>query len=490
MNTTGNNTTENNTTGNMLEKAYSAQDFRKEADKIIDLIAEHLEKSTSGETGKTIDRKAPREQLEFWEKEFSSEKLEDLYGLAKKILSHSVNFHSKGYMGHQVAVPLPVTALTSALTAYMNNCTTVYELGMAGNAMEKVVISHLAEKYGYKKGAAGFVTSGGSMGNLTALVTARTSSGIEEKDYPRLAVMVSAEAHYSVERAAKIMGIQSENIIKVPVGENYAIRTDLLETCYQQAVSEGKLVFCIIGCACTTSVGAHDDLEKIAEFAGKHQIWFHVDGAHGGAAIFSDRYRHLLKGIEHSDSLIVDFHKMLMAPSLSTAIIYNAGNRKINEFSPKAAYLWQDQLSEEWYNSAKHTMECTKPLSIVHTYAIMRIYGDEIYRQNVDTLYGLGEEFAEIIKKQEDMELAMEPSSNIVCFRYLPQNGDADVVNKKISEELLKDGTFYTVNTVVGGTFYLRATFMNPLTDRKSLEALILKIREIAGQVQVLPAVS
>lgn len=465
---------------NMMETAYSAEEFRREADRMMELIAKELDKSTAGTAGKTIEWQSPQEQLDFWEKEFSAQGGGDLSELAQKILSHSVNFHSKGYMGHQVAVTLPVTALTSALIAYMNNCTTVYELGMAGNAMEKVVISYLAKKYGYEKGAAGFVTSGGSMGNLTALVTARTSSGIEEKDYSRLAVMVSAEAHYSVERAAKIMGIRSENIIKVPVGENFAIRTELLEDCYQKAAAEGKIVFCVVGCACTTSVGAHDDLEKIAEFAGKHQIWFHVDGAHGGAAIFSDKYKYLLKGIEHSDSLIVDFHKMLMAPPLSTALIYNAGNRKINEFSPKAAYLWQDQLSEEWYNSAKHTLECTKPLSIIHTYAILKLYGDEIYRQNVDTLYGLGKEFSKLVGEQKDMEMALEPTSNIVCFRYLPEHGDADAVNKKISEELLKDGTFYVVNTSVHGKFYLRATFMNPLTDKGCMEALIEKIREIA----------
>ena len=200
-------------------------------------------------------------------------------------------------MGHQVAVPAPVTALTSALIAYMSNCTTVYELGMVGNAMEKVVITHLAETYGYGPGATGVITSGGSMGNLTALVTARTSSGIEEQDYYRLAVMVSAEAHYSVERAARVMGIRSENIINVPAGHDFAIRTDLLEEYYQKAVSDGKLVFCVVGCACTTSVGAYDDLDAMAGFSQAHSIWFHVDGAHGGAAIFSEKYRHLLHGI-------------------------------------------------------------------------------------------------------------------------------------------------------------------------------------------------
>lgn len=471
-----------NSETNLIEKAYSADEFKKLMPQVMDMITEQIESSRSAHSFKTINRLSPEEQLGFWENDFASQPCSSLSTLAEKILSHSINFHSRGYMGHQVAVTLPVTALTAALIAYMNNCTTVYELGMAGNAMEKVVISHLAEKFGYSKGATGFVASGGSMGNLTALVTARTSFGAEEKDWHRLAVMVSSEAHYSVERAAKIMGIPGENVIKIPVGDDYSIRPELLEDLYHQAVSEGKLVFCIVGCACTTSVGAFDDLEAIAAFAEKHQIWFHVDGAHGGAVIFSEKYRHLIKGIERSDSLIVDFHKMMMTPPLSTAVIYNARNRKINEFSPNAAYLWRDQLSEEWWNSAKHTLECTKPITILHTYAIMRLYGDELYRQNVDTLFDMGKQFAEMIKKEEHMELALEPKSNIVCFRYIPKEADAnvDAVNKKIADRLLEDGTYYVVSTAVHGNFYLRITLMNPFTDRQCMENLIDKIKEFA----------
>lgn len=470
------------TTENLISKAYSPEEFQKDAPKLMGMITKELESSLTREVPETIKRLLPEEQLRLWQEDFSSPVRADLPALMEKVMSHSVNFHSKGYVGHQVAVTLPVTALTSAMMAYMNNCTTVYELGMAGNAMEKVVISHLAGKFGYNEGATGFVVSGGSMGNLTALVTARTSSGIEEKDYHRLAIMVSAEAHYSVERAAKIMGIRSDNIIKVPVGDDFGIRPEVLESTYQQAVSEGKIVFCVVGCACTTSVGAFDNLEAVADFAERHQIWFHVDGAHGGAVIFSEKYKHLIKGIERSDSLIVDFHKMMMTPPLSTAIIYNAGNRKVNEFSPKAAYLWQDQLSEEWWNSAKHTLECTKPITILHTYAIMRLYGDEIYQQNVDILFDMGKQFAEMIKAERNMELALEPKSNIVCFRYITEGADADAVNKRIAQKLLEDGSYYVVSTTVRGEFYLRITIMNPFTDKTCLERLIAKIKEFAEE--------
>lgn len=470
------------TTENLMNKAYSQEEFKKDAPKLIDMISKELAASLTKEMPETIKRYSPEEQLRFWQEDFSSAALVELSVLMEKVMSHSINFHSKGYVGHQVAVTLPVTALTSAMMAYMNNCTTVYELGMAGNAMEKVVIDCLAEKFGYNKGATGFVVSGGSMGNLTALVTARTSSGIEEQNYYRLAIMVSEEAHYSVERAAKIMGIRSDNIIKIPVGNDFGIRSELLERTYQQAVSEGKIVFCVVGCACTTSVGAFDNLEAIADFSERHQLWFHVDGVHGGAVIFSEKYKHLIKGIERSDSLIVDFHKMMMTPPLSTAIIYNTGNRKVNEFSPKAAYLWQDQLSEEWWNSAKHTLECTKPITILHTYVIMRLYGDDIYQQNVDMLFDRGKQFAEMITAEKNMELAMEPKSNIVCFRYLPKNADADKINQIITQKLLEDGSYYVVSTRVRGKYYLRVTIMNPFTDKACLERLIVKIKEIAAK--------
>lgn len=464
----------------LLMQSYSADAFRKDAQQMLELIAVELENVQTEKNIKTIDRKSPQEQLAFWRQELAASTDCSLGELAQKIMQRSIRFHSKGYLGHQVAVTLPLTALTSALIGYLNNCTTVYELGMAGNAMEKVVVAHLAEKYGYGQRATGFITSGGSMGNLTALVTARTSSGVDERDYGRLAVMVSEEAHYSVERAAKIIGLPSDGIIKIPTGADFAMRTDLLESYYEKATAAGKIVFCVVGCACTTSVGAHDNLEKLADFAEKHNIWLHVDGAHGGAAIFSDKYKYLLKGIDRSDSLIVDFHKMLLTPPLSTALLYNSGHRKINEFSPQAAYLWQDQLSEEWWNSAKHTLECTKPLTVIHTYAIMRLYGDKLYQQNVDTLYDLGRQFAALIKEQEDMELALEPSSNIVCFRFIPAKGDIDEVNRQIAGELLRDGTYYSVSTSVRGNFYLRVTLMNPLTGMAELQGFLQKIREAA----------
>lgn len=468
---------------NLIQKAYSSENFREEAYKLIDFMANRMELAEQNLSHETIPWTSPEEQLKFWEEDFHLPPNDDLNHLWAQLFSHSINSRNHGYMGHQVAVPPAITTLTGAVISFLNNSTTVYELGMTANAMEKVVLNYLADKFGYNKNSTGVVTSGGSIGNLTALITARTSCNIPEKDYHRLAILVSKEAHYSVERAAQIMGIPKDNIIKIDSDCQHQIKISDLEPAYQTAVAQGKKVFCVIGCAGTTAVGAYDDLEKIADFAEQHKLWFHVDGAHGAAVVFSDKYKHLLNGIERSDSLIVDFHKMLMAPALSTAVLYNHKNKNVNEVSPSASYLWQNQQSDEWYNSAKHTLECTKPITILHTYAILKRYGDALYQQHIDYLYDLGKTFAHMVKSRNDMELAVDPECNIVCFRYHPKkelsNNDLDSLNRYIYDTLLKDGEFYIVNTTIDNHFYLRVSLMNPLTEKDDIEQLLNEIEMI-----------
>ncbi len=458
------------------EKIYSPEDFRLYGHQLIDLLADQLTESQSAGDLLTIDWKSPEDQLDFWSKDFDSPLLDTPQGLFKDVLSRSINLYNPKYMGHQVPPPAPMALLGSLLSGFLNNGAAVYEMGMTGNAIEKIVTENLGLKFGFGSDASGFVTSGGTLGNLTALLSARAAStnvwdaGSGEQN--NLAIMVSAESHYSVDRAARIMGLGTGGIIKIPVNDRFQLRTDLLDTYFAEARKAGKNVFCIIGCACSTSTGAYDDLQTIGEFAAKNHIWFHVDGAHGAPAIYSPLYKHLLKGVEMADSLIVDFHKMMMTPALSTAVIYKRAADSYKTFAQKAQYLWADQQKQEWHNSGKRTFECTKHVNIVCVYTLMRIYGDEVFKQNVETLYTLARDFADLVKKYQRFELAYEPQSNIVCFRYLSSNTGEDV-NQKILQDLLMDGRYYIVSTTLNDVFYLRTAIMNPLTTIKHLTGLL-----------------
>jgi len=463
-----------------ITRAFSPEEFRKNGHQLIDMLADHLSKNQSDDAMATLSWESPADQLRFWQDDFNSTRLDTPDELFKNVLSRSINLYSRNYAGHQVPPPAPAAVLGSLLSSFLNNGVAVYEMGMTGNALEKVVTEHLAHKFGYDDQASGFVTSGGTLGNLTALLTARAAvTDVWDHGYDQnnLAIMVSEESHYSVDRAGRIMGLGTEGIIKVPVNEKFQLRTDLLDEYLQKARSSGKTVFCIVGCACSTSTGAYDDLAAIGAFAAKNNIWFHVDGAHGAAAIYSPRHQYLLNGIERADSVIVDFHKMMMTPSLSTAVIYRQAKDSYKTFAQKAQYLWADQKKEEWHNSGKRTFECTKSMTILSVYTLMRMYGDELFKQNIEVLYSLATEFAALIRSKNNFELAYEPQSNIVCFRYSGGNA-ADDINKRILANLVTEGKYYIVNTILNDQFYLRTAIMNPLIRISDLAGLLERIEQ------------
>jgi L-2,4-diaminobutyrate decarboxylase len=357
---------------NLLTKAYAADDFRRFGHQLIDLLSDHLKTVQTAETPQTINWESPGNQLGFWKDDFNKPLIDGPDTLFRDILSHSIHLHSCGAMGHQVSPPAPAAILAAFLSSFLNNGLAVYEMGMAGNAIEKVVTSHLAKKFGFDEKASGLVTSGGTLGNLTALLAARASATTVWNDGnlpgQQLAVMVSEEAHYSVDRAVRIMGLGGDGTIKVPANEKFQMRCELLDDLLNEAKQQGKKVFCIIGSACSTSTGAYDDLEAIAAFAEKHQIWFHTDGAHGAPAVYSPKYKHLLNGISCADSITIDFHKMMLTPALSTALIFKRGSDAYHTFSQKAQYLWERQDTGEWYNSGKVTFECTKTMNVISAY--------------------------------------------------------------------------------------------------------------------------
>ncbi|MFD3000891.1 pyridoxal phosphate-dependent decarboxylase family protein [Pontibacter toksunensis] len=473
----------------VIEQAYDADRFRREGHQLIDMISDYLADARADRLEvQAIPWQRPEEQLAFWQEDFQKPLIKSPLGLFEEVMAKSIQVHRKRYIGHQTTPTLPVTVLSSALIALLNQGMGVYEMGMVGNTLEKVLTEHLANKLGYGSGASGFITSGGSLGNLTALLAARAAAtDIWHNGYAagvQLAVLVSEEAHYCIDRAARIMGLGQEGIIKVPVNEKFQMRTELLEQYYQKAVSEGKQVICVIGCAATTSTGSYDDLEAIAAFSEKHKVWFHVDGAHGAPAAFSSKYRHLIAGIEKADSVVVDYHKMMMTPSLSTALVFKRGSDAYKTFSQRAQYLWVEQESEEWYNGGKRSFECTKAMSALNVYTIFRTYGDDIFRENIERLYGMAEKFAAIILSNSKFELAYKPQCNIVCFRYKAE-GDLTPLNLAIRNALLEEGRFYIVQTVLKGELYLRVSIMNPLTTVDELQELLQNVEEKAAQVLV-----
>ena len=471
----------------LLHKVYDTEVFRKKGHELIDQLADHLDDKLQQKSGPAIHWNEPEDELAFWEDFLKNGNQEQLF---TEITKRTTYIHHPHYIGHQVTPTAPINALTGMISAMLNNGMAVYEMGMSPSAIERVVTDLLCKKIGFDTTSGGFITSGGTLANLTALLTARKvmletdiwNQGSEQQ----LGIMVSEEAHYCVDRAAKIMGLGEQGIIKIPTTADFRMDTSLLEDKHKEASAKGIHIFAIIGSAPSTATGMFDDLETVADFAKTKKLWFHVDGAHGGAAIFSPKYKTLLKGIDQADSVVIDGHKMMMMPALTTALLYKKSAHTNVTFSQKADYLLTESELEDWCNSGKKTFECTKTMMSIHWFTLLKLYGEEVFDAYVTHLFDMGALFGNIIKQHAEFEIAVTPMSNIVCFKYVDKklSGEAqNRQNERIRQALLEDGEFYIVQTKLRGIHYLRVTVMNPFTTETHFKDLLDKISKLAVSV-------
>lgn len=469
----------------LLKQAYDPEQFRDQAHRLVDLIADHLAASLSQSEQTVLPWCDPDQRLLKWQNDLGRKFEFDPFW--KDTINETIHIHHPKYLGHQVCASLPLAGLAEMLNGTLNNGSAIYEMGPVSTAMERVVTDWLSGAIGFGTGSSGILTSGGSLGNLTALLAARQhQSGYDhwtdgKSDGFHPAVMVSEESHYSVSRAVHIMGWGEKGMIRVPANSLHQLDAGSLERIYVDSEKQGLKILALVGNACSTSTGAYDPLDQMADFCEKKGLWFHVDGAHGGAAAITPKYRHLTKGIERADSIVIDFHKMLGISALTTAVLFRDGQRSYETFNQKAVYIFNNQEREQWFNSAVRTLECTKNMMGVKVYSILRTYGPQVFIDHFTALFDLGKEFASIIKQAPDFELPYDPVSNIVCYRYLqPGKTDTELnrLNSDIRRGIIESGNFYIVQTLIDNKVYLRSAMMNPFTTKSDMEQLLDEIRQ------------
>jgi L-2,4-diaminobutyrate decarboxylase len=203
---------------NLIQKAYSPNSFRQQAHELVDLMADYLQSVQIQEEKTVIPFKNPEESLNYWQTDLANGIDENPINFFKNVIEHSTHLHHPRYMGHQVGVVTPLAAMSSMLTALLNNGMAVYEMGLVSNPLERVITDLMAKRIGFDEKSNGLLTSGGTLANLTALLAARAklTNVWTDGNSGKLAVMVSDEAHYCIDRSARIMGMGSEGIIKVP----------------------------------------------------------------------------------------------------------------------------------------------------------------------------------------------------------------------------------------------------------------------------------
>lgn len=471
--------------------AYSPEAFREMGHALVDQLADYL---GDKEVLPANQVPKPEELLE----EFRTYLTQGAppRTIFNRVLESCVHVHSTHYLGHQVNPPAPTAALADLMNGILNGSTAIFEMGAPGVVMERLVVEKFAQLLSLPAGAGGFLTHGGTLANLTALLAARASKWPAgdpwqdgNKEF-RPCVLVNEQAHYCIDRAVRIMGWGEEGVINVPSDDAFRIRTDLVEPAIEAALTEGKTPIAIIGSAGTTSTGSYDDLSNLADLAERYGLWFHVDGAHGAPVGLDPHRRHLVKGMERADSIAMDFHKMLMCPGLTTALFFRQDQEAYLTFHQKADYLLSFETgAEDWYNMGRRTFECTKSMISLRVFILLSTYGEDLFRDYVIRVNALGQKLAALIRKTPTLSLATEPDTNIVCFRYVPigpvrPHEELNHLNAMIRAALLEEGRYYVVQTTLNQQIYLRCTLTNPITPKDTLAGMLDRVVALGDQLE------
>jgi len=480
-----------------IAAAYSPELLEKAGHRLATLLADHFRK-LEADQGSVLNWHAPQENVTEALRWMNQPPIppHDLDRLADRLaecveetLARGINLHHRRYVGHQVPASVPLAGWFDAVASTTNQVMAIYEMGPWASAVERAVLNQVGQRIGLADGQfSGLITSGASLANLTGLVAARNVSldgvwqaGLSGRRQPVL--VTHAEAHYSITRAAGVMGLGTDHLVKAPIDERRAIDPQRLDDLLSRLRAEGTPIVAVAAAACATPIGAFDPLDAIADVCQRHQVWLHVDAAHGGAACMSRRYRHLVQGIERADSVVCDAHKMFFMPALCALLFFRDARHVYRAFHQQAPYLFDPSVEEmAEYDSGKRTLECTKRAAALGLWGIWSMFGPSLFEEMVDTTFDLGKQFHSMLNEAKDFEALYPPECNIVVFRYRPLDTtmnarELDEFQLQLRRRVIESGDSYLVSNRLDGQNVLRTTIINPRTRTEDLAQLMDHLR-------------
>jgi len=365
----------------------------------------------------------------------------------------------------------------------------IYEMGPAAATVEATVLDWLLGKVGFDEGV-GVLTHGGALANLTALLAARAAVAPEAwgDGVPNdLAVLTPPSSHYSVARAVSIMGLGEGSIVHLDVDPLERVVPERVAQTIERTRAEGRRVMAVTANACATSTGLHDPIDAIAAICRDYDVWLHVDAAHGASALLSDTEKHWLRGVHLADSLVWDAHKMLRTSSLCAAVLFRHPGRFQQAFHQKGDYLFygdDQEVDATEPDLISRTIETTKAELGLKLFMSLAVDGESALADYVSSRYDVTRRFYEIIRDRPGFGCPYEPEANILCFRFVGEEAmtpeDADALQIRIRDRLLRTGSYYLTSTTIGSRRYLRMSVMSTHTDEQTIEAMLDAIEETA----------
>jgi glutamate/tyrosine decarboxylase-like PLP-dependent enzyme len=405
--------------------------------------------------------------------------------LEHDVLRPGGNPASAGHLAYIPGGGIYHSALGDYLGAVSNKYAGIFFTGPGPVRMENMLIRWVADLVGYPATAGGNIASGGSIASLIAIATARDAHGLKGADFATAVVYLTHQAHHCIEKAIRIAGLGEVQIRYIPIDDGFRLRADALEEAIAADRTQGLRPWMIIAAAGTTDTGAVDPLDAIATIAEREKCWFHVDAAYGGFFLMTERGREMLRGIERSDSVVLDPHKSLFLP-------WGAGIVVVRNVEPLAAahqysgnYM-QDALRQpNEISPADVSPELTKPFRALRMWLPLVLLGTKPFQAALEEKLLLTRYFYEEVQAL-GFEVGPFPDLSIVTYRWVLPGASLEQTNRfnqDLVDAVRRDGRIFLSSTLLDGKFILRMVALSFRTHRDTLDLTLRILRE---QVQAL----
>ncbi|MEO1889904.1 MAG: aminotransferase class V-fold PLP-dependent enzyme [Cycloclasticus sp.] len=371
----------------------------------------------------------------------------------------------------------------------------------AFNHLEGLSLTWLAEMFDLPNGMQGIFSSGGSTANLIGLGAARqwafqqigidvAADGIQRA----CRVYASEQSHHTVHRSVAVLGMGRNAMVHIPLDDKMRMSPSALQKQLQNDKALGTLPVAIVANAGSTNTGAIDPLQEIGEIAREHNIWFHVDGAYGLPGTLDPQVHHLFKGLALANSITVDAHKWLGAPVGIGATFVRDYQALHDTFTQgDADYIEATVVDDEHVENSMDAMgfpyydlgvELSAPTRGAIVWALIREIGVEGMTARICRHNEMARRVAEQVKQHPNLELALEPTLSICCFRYVhAKASDLNGLNKQIHRQLMKNGVNIPSTTMVGDKFVIRPCFLGARTDWHHADDLVNEVIDIGNNI-------
>jgi len=397
------------------------------------------------------------------------------------------------FFGYISSPGTPVTAVGSMLAGALNANLTCWRSAPAGTELEHTTINWLKEMLGYPREAAGLYTSGGSMANLAALAAARSAKAgvnvVQEGTAAtgkRMCLYVSREGHFSIRKAAGLLGLGEANVREIATDPQLRIDLADLEREIEQDRAAGHLPFCVVANAGTTGTGSFDPIAEMADLARRYGLWFHVDAAYGAFAALAPSARHLFEHIGEADSVALDPHKWLFLPVGCGCVLYRDPAPAMAAFAHDAEYTRPIGFGRnESFAFWDYGPELSRPFRALDIWLLIKFAGTARLGEAIEQNIACAKHFESLVAVSGDFEMLAPVQLSIFCFRYAPKgySGDLNALNEQLLVRLQRGGSTYLSNAKIGDRFALRGCVLNYRTTMRDMEIVLEDVRRAAAAI-------